>query len=80
MIWMWVGIAIVALGAPAGAAPPLGTADQVRMFGRGARAWENFDDGLGQMHPEVSRLPTHAVADATGGATYLPYAVKVLER
>ena len=80
MIWMWVGIAVVALGAPAGAVPPLGTADPVRMFGRGARAWENFEDGLGQMHPEVTRLLTHATADWTIGATYLPNVRKVLER
>ena len=69
MIWMWVGVAVVALGAPAGAFPPLGIADPVRMFGRGARAWENFEDGLGQMHPEEARLLTHATADSTIGAT-----------
>jgi len=50
------------------------------MFGRGARAWENFDDGLGQMHPEVTRLLTHATADSTIGSTYLPNVRKVLER
>ena len=72
MMWMWAGILIGAGSLPGGTAVLFGDNGRVRMSGRGALAWENFQDGLASMRPEVTRLLTHAAADATVGSTYIP--------
>ena len=46
---------------------------------RGPRPWDNFSDGLGSAHPDVTRLLAHAGVDATQN-TYARHARELLER